>query len=168
MKKIFALLCFLPFFSQAQQLEAGANFGNATTGSLAIRFNGCLKAGIGYEMANFTAVTIPGDGHINVKMGMPFLFIDQYKHVRKHEFYYGLDAGKIYLRNKTDFAYYQDENGFEIGAHAGYSLQIIGPLYANAQVGFQYYRCTVNARNTSATTDGFFVPLSIGAHLILF
>jgi|GEM_PF-1857482 len=168
MKKLLILLCLLPLCAQAQLLEAGADFGNVTNGSLAIRFCKSYKAGIGYEIGNFSGVSVLGGRTITLKMNVPYLFVERYDHIRRHEFYYGIDAGKLYLRNTLDFEGYQNETGFELGAHAGYSLRIIGALYANGQVGLQYYRATIDTHYASNKAEGYVMPLAIGVHLLLF
>ena len=171
MKKLFLFLMLLPIIVSGQQFEAGVNYGSAFSATASARLFNHLKAGLGYEDANFRYKAVLGsDGKI--KLSMPFCFFEYYHAVRKHEFYYGIDIGRLGVTTTPDVTGIASTGHFlGYGAHAGYSRKIIKELYGNVQIGFLYYHSVIENNYVSftstSTTTGYFFPATIGLHYVI-
>ena len=167
MKKILLLSLLLPIIASGQQFELGVNYGDAFNAAASVRLLGCLKAGLGYEHANFRYKDVLGsDGKI--KMSMPFCFVEYYQAVRKHEFYWGVDIGALNITTIPDASGVTTKSNFPgFGAHFGYSRKIFHELSGNIQIGILHYQSTTENNSGSTTTTGYFVPVTLGLHYLI-
>ena len=162
MKKLLFSLALLPVIAHAQQLEVGLNEGNVFNATASVRFREHIKIGVGYEYAMVTSTSLFGNSW-TTRLNIPFCYAEYYSHVKKHEFYGGIDIGVLNVVQYTNYDGDVKEHGVELGIHGGYSRKLIKGLYANGQLGIDYMHATSNYY----TGSGGMIKPTIGLHYIL-
>lgn len=163
MKKLIFLLALIPAIAHAQHLELGINTDGGINVTAALRLHNHIKVGVGYEYALYTSTALFGGGvSWKTQTQTPFCYAAYYSHVKKHEFYGGVDIGMLNVVQYTNYDGDVKEHGVELGIHGGYSRKLIKGLYANGQLGIDYMHVT----STYYTGNGGIIKPTIGLHYI--